>query len=1098
MAPGEPDVTRASEAPTQPDPLGTVVGPGGATVPEGVGAPRPDPSGTIATPIEQQARLASAAATVVIGTVPGFEIEGELGRGGMGVVYRATQTGLGRTVALKMLLAGPYADPALRGRFLLEAESVAALEHPHIIRVFAFGEAGGHPYLAMEFLPGGSLSERIKARGPFPVREAAELVAALAEAVAHAHSRGIVHRDIKPANVLLTAAGELRLADFGLAKVGRADLSVTGQVLGTPAYMAPEQAAGKIHEVGTAADVYALGAVLYDLLTGRPPFQGDSAMVTLQKVLTLEPPGLRTLRADIPRDLETICLKCLAKSPNKRYATAETLAADLRAFLGGRPIAARPVSAAERAWKWVKRNPGRAGVLAAAVLVVLGGVGAALEVRAQREADHRAADEEVKRRQRETQAGDLVKAIASADTAEVPRLIGELNQFRDLAAPQLRTLTSHPVSSKAGLHVRLALLDEEPDRAAELAGYLPACRPEELLPLRQFLAPHSAAVAPVLWAVLVDPKGKPGERVRSACALASLDPNAERWTQVAASVVDLVVQENPLQAVIWEQALDPVRIKLLPHLLDRYRTARERIRSGKLDESALVAEALAFDLAVNLLARYAADRPMELVELAATVDARHYGRISESLRENKAAVVPLLTAELQKTVGPGGKDGPAPAELEAAGKRRGYAAAALVALGAGEPVRPMFRFPADGDPTARSYLSERLARISADPRSLMQWFDAETDVSAKGALLVALGDFPPETVPAAEKNALTARLLVSYREHPDPGLHGAIDWLLRQKWGKGNELAAIDLALAREARMRVLARALAGIGGIPIEPLLPPPPVARGRDWFINGEGQTFAVVRPPVEFTMGSPPAEPDRDARREPAHKKRITRTFALATREVTVAEFLRFRPDHKLMKEYSAGPDTPNIRMTWYEAAEYCNWLSAREGIPPDQWCYEPNRFGDFAEGMRIRAGHLNLTGYRLPSEAEWEYACRARTTTERYYGRGTELLGRYGWFFYNSGEHARPVGLLRPNELGLFDMLGNVNEFIGGQAFFYDTTELEDVGEAKPVAISERALYTVRGGSFFWLPKFLRAADRRENAPGERIAFTGLRPARTLLR
>jgi serine/threonine protein kinase len=194
---------------------------------------------------------------------------------GQGVVYKATQSGLNRTVALKMLIAGPYADPSLRARFLLEAESVAALEHPHIIRVFAFGEHNGYPYLAMEFISGGTLADRIKKNGPLLAKEATELVAKLAEAVAHAHSRGEPHRDIKPLNVLLTAEGEPRLTDFGLAKVGRADqnLSVTGQVLGTPSYMASEQAAGKVHEIGTPADVYALCDALRRV-DGSPAISG--------------------------------------------------------------------------------------------------------------------------------------------------------------------------------------------------------------------------------------------------------------------------------------------------------------------------------------------------------------------------------------------------------------------------------------------------------------------------------------------------------------------------------------------------------------------------------------------------------------------------------------------------------------------------------------------------------------------------------------------------------------------------------------------------------------------------------------------------------
>ncbi len=342
--------------------------------PNRTGAHEPDPDIT-------QIRPQDAAAPVGGVAVAGFEIESTLGRGGMGVVYKAKQTGLNRVVALKMLLAGQFADPNLRARFLLEAESVAALEHPGIVKVYTVDQtADGHPYLAMEFVPGGTLADRIKANGPLPATAATELLAKLADAVAHAHSRGVVHRDIKPLNVLLTAEGEPRLTDFGLAKVGRAEqnLSVTGQVLGTPAYMAPEQAAGKVREVGTAADVYALGAVLYDVLTGRPPFSGDSQAVTLHKVINEEPLRPRKHNPAIPHDLETICLKCLEKDPAKRYPTAQALAADLLRYLRNEPISVRPAGALERGYKWVKRNKVVAGAMAAVSLALLVGASVSL------------------------------------------------------------------------------------------------------------------------------------------------------------------------------------------------------------------------------------------------------------------------------------------------------------------------------------------------------------------------------------------------------------------------------------------------------------------------------------------------------------------------------------------------------------------------------------------------------------------------------------------------------------------------------------------------------------------------------------------------
>jgi len=318
------------------------------------------------SPVEQ---AQSASASIEMVAIPGYEIECELGRGGVGVVYKARQVGLNRSVALKIVLAGPYTDPGTRARFLLEAESVAAMEHPGVVRVFAFGEHAGYPFLAMEYLPAGSLAAYTKQRGPLPAHEAATLLTKLAAAVAHAHSRGVVHRDIKPGNVLLTEDGQPRLTDFGLAKVDRSELSVTGQVLGTPSYMSPEQAAGKVREVGPAADVYALGAVLYDLLTGRPPFSGDSIADTLILVQYTEPKRPQKLNPSVPRDLETICLKCLEKEPEKRYLSVQDLADDLARFQSDKPIHARPTGPVERALKWGRRHRFSVSLLVAALLI---------------------------------------------------------------------------------------------------------------------------------------------------------------------------------------------------------------------------------------------------------------------------------------------------------------------------------------------------------------------------------------------------------------------------------------------------------------------------------------------------------------------------------------------------------------------------------------------------------------------------------------------------------------------------------------------------------------------------------------------------------
>ncbi|HTK78339.1 MAG TPA: serine/threonine-protein kinase [Gemmataceae bacterium] len=316
--------------------------------------------------------------------VPGYEILGILGRGGMGVVYKAKHLKLKRTVALKMVLAGGHASESDLARFYIEAEAVAQLQHPNIVQVFEISEQNGLPFFALEYVDGGSLSKKLDGK-PQPPRDAARMVQTLAEAMAYAHLHGIIHRDLKPANILLAGDGQPKITDFGLAKRLEEDSGQTksGTLMGTPNYMAPEQARGDTKDVGPLADVYALGVILYQMITGRTPFVGTSLLDTIQQVRNLEPVPPSRLQPKVPADLETICLKCLQKEPQKRYASADDLAEDLRFFLAGEAIRARPVGKAERLWQWCKRNPKVAGLSAAvlALLVTVAVVSSAMWVR---------------------------------------------------------------------------------------------------------------------------------------------------------------------------------------------------------------------------------------------------------------------------------------------------------------------------------------------------------------------------------------------------------------------------------------------------------------------------------------------------------------------------------------------------------------------------------------------------------------------------------------------------------------------------------------------------------------------------------------------
>jgi eukaryotic-like serine/threonine-protein kinase len=305
-------------------------------------------------------------------TVPGYEIEGELGRGGMGVVYKARHAQLKRPCALKMILAGAHAGPELVARFRAEAEAIARLQHPHVVQIRHVGEAQGMPFFELEFVSGGSLDKQLDGT-PWPAARAVRLAAQLTLGIAEAHRLGIVHRDLKPSNVLLSVEGAPKVTDFGLAKMldSQSALTRSESVMGSPSYMAPEQALGRAKQADPRVDVYALGAILYELLTGRPPFRGPNALETLEQVRTTEPVPPSRLVPGLPRDIATICLKCLEKDPGKRYATALSLADDLERFEDGRPILARPIGDRERAWRWCRRNPTTAALAAGIALSLL-------------------------------------------------------------------------------------------------------------------------------------------------------------------------------------------------------------------------------------------------------------------------------------------------------------------------------------------------------------------------------------------------------------------------------------------------------------------------------------------------------------------------------------------------------------------------------------------------------------------------------------------------------------------------------------------------------------------------------------------------------
>jgi WD40 repeat protein len=374
---------------------------------------------------------------VAVPVPPGYEILGQLGQGGMGVVYKARQINADRPVALKMIRAGEHADPDQLVRFRAEAEAIARLQHPHVVQVFEVGEHQGLPFFSLEFCPGGSLDKKL-AGTPLPPQQAAALVAKLAWGVQAAHEAKVLHRDLKPANVLLAADGTPKVTDFGLAKkLDARGVTLPGVVMGTPSYMAPEQASGAGQELGPAVDVYALGAILYECLTGRPPYRAATVLDTLRQVVSEEPVPPRQLNAQVPRDLETVCMKCLQKEAAKRYVSAAALADDLGRFVRGEPILARPVGRLERGVKWARREPRVAGLLAA-VLGVLA-VGATVStVLAVRESEARSqADQDAQKAREKKEEARFNQYVAQMTLVQREYEANNLGRVRELLDAQV-------------------------------------------------------------------------------------------------------------------------------------------------------------------------------------------------------------------------------------------------------------------------------------------------------------------------------------------------------------------------------------------------------------------------------------------------------------------------------------------------------------------------------------------------------------------------------------------------------------------------------------------------------------------------------------
>ncbi len=955
-------------------------------------------------------------------------------RGAAGVVYKAKQESLNRLVAIKVIPV-PGADTTQLARHRQEAEILAKVNHPNVVHIHEVREYRGCLHLVMEYVCGTTLSAHKNGRPSTPV-DAARLMQSLAETIQAVHEAGVLHRDLKPSNVLLTLAGEMKVSDFGLAKLkaGGNLLTTADSVLGTPSYMAPEQAVGEAHAIGPEADVYSLGAILYELLTGRPPFLGATVLDTLSMIRSREPVPPRQLQPATPRDLETICLKCLSKAPRQRYATAAALAGDLRRFRDGLPILARRPGALERLARSVKRKPLASALLASVILLACVLI-AVLSINLHQ--------------RRQMSAAALVDSIATADTQSMPQLLGRVSVDRNAVLQLIRSaLSASTPGEPTWVHLSVANLTADPGASGEpLLGYLPRAHVSEVPVIVAALLPRAQALRAPLWRMLLDDRASDDARLRLACLAAQVSPEDSQWPTIAPTVTRALVQQHPLDMGTLSEALRHARVALVPSLVGITRDAQ-------LDPSARHA-------AIGIVARFASDRPDVLLDLNVEAEPDEFRLLLPALQPHATKILPRLASiagettsieELSKGL-PVQTKHDIEATYDASEHRRANALALMWRLGDPEPT--LTALQRGKDAAVRAWLIELLAPLGVSTDALCAQAKAATDSGVRQALLLAIGQAPHQNPRGEVSESLVTQIVKVYHDDPDASVHSACAWLLKTHLNHAAMVTEFENS---------------------------PQATSERRQWFVGTNGHSFVLLRGPMTFTMGSPPAEllrePDEDL-----HDGRIEHSFAMSAEEVTVQQYRRYSQHHFVHQQFSPTEDCPMNNVSWFDAASYCRWLSEQEGIPEAEMCYPP--LSQIKPGMRLPADCLERSGYRMPTEIEWEYACRGGVAASRPIGEGEQLLAQYGWYLRNSDDHAWPVGMLKPNDFGLFDMLGNVMERC------HDTKSIDATA-----MISNDTPAEVRGGEFGAAPHNLRSARRHTNLAADEWASVGFRVARTI--
>jgi serine/threonine protein kinase/formylglycine-generating enzyme required for sulfatase activity len=652
-------------------------------------------------------------------------------------------------------------------------------------------------------------------------------------------------------------------------------------------------------------------------------------------------------------------------------------------------------------------------------------------------------------------AATYVHSLATARIVDVPALVRKIEPVRRWADPRLREMfEAAGPDSPERVRAALALLPVDGRLADDLLNRLTRAEPDEFAVIYEALR-DSADRPPIvsrLWNVATDDGQSPGVRFRAGAALARFSetgpmPEYVDWQRVApflASEFMAVAEVDPASNDGWFRQLRPIQREMVPELTKLFREGRTPFQRN---------------VSGSLLISFLDDGDPLLADLGVDATPDQLSRLLPKLQSRKPPVVRWLHGILLE-----GSSADADEQgRDRRAKRQAHAAALLLELGEAEPALKMLYFGTD--PRHASYLIARLSDCCVDPERVLSQLEKADGPGVRAGLILALGSYPADKLPAALQTNLQRRLLQLWQDDPSCFVHSAAEWALRSS-SVAYKLGDMRAEAAKAGRR-------------------------DGYGWYVTPEGFTFAVIEGPVDAKLGSPPTEANRDSD-ESQVTRHIRRIFAISTTEVTVAQYLRYKPTYRHSSEYAPDPDCPIDAVTWFDAAGYCRWLSEKEGIAEDQRCFPPD--GNTKSGTVLPADVLSRTGYRLPTEAEWEYACRAGSSTVRFYGHDPALLDRYGWYHRNADDRSWPVGSLKPNAFGLFDMLGNVSEWC---IDIYKRDRPADSADAfTGRAINQSVVVAHRGSGFGSSVRKVRSANRTPSSPVQTFFSVGFRIARTL--